>query len=198
MSLLLGARHVLRSLFSRRSADADTLEELADHIERQTRKHVAEGMSPADAERLARIELGGMQRWRDETAETRVGAVGASVAGDCKFAVRTLRKRPGFAVVAVLSLALGLGATTAIFAVVDGTLLRPLPFPDVDRLMAVSLRMPNRASRAIVDMVWSYPKYVMFRDQQRVLDAIALHSVETLITDGADGVDRVSGEAVTS
>ena len=70
---------------------------------------------------------------------------------------------------------------------------RPLPFPDVDRLMTVSLRMPNRASRSIVDMVWSYPKYVMFRDQQRAFDAIALHSVEALTTDGADGVERVPG-----
>jgi len=198
MSILLGIRHVLRSLVSRRSADADTLEELADHVERQTRKHIAEGMNPIDAERLARIELGGVQRWRDETAETRAGALGSSLIGDCKFAMRTLRKRPGFAIVAVLSLAVGLGAATAIFAVIDGALLRPLPFPDVDRLMTVSLRMPSRASRSVVDMVWSYPKYVMFRDQQRVFDAIALHSVEALTTDGTDGVERVSGEAVTS
>ena len=198
MSILLGVRHILRSLFSRRSADAETLEELADHVERQTRKHVLEGMSPADAERLAQIELGGVQRWRDETAETRAGAVSASILADCRFALRTLRKRPGFAIVAVLSVALGLGAATAIFAVVDGALLRPLPFPDPDRFMTVSLRMPSRASRTVVDMVWSYPKYVMFRDQQRAFDAIALHSVEALTIDGSDGVERVAGESVTS
>jgi len=198
MSILLGLRHIFRSLVSRRAVDAETLEELADHVERQTRKHVAAGMTPIDAERLARIELGGMQRWRDETAETRAGSLGADIAADCRFALRTLWKRPGFAIVAVLSLALGLGAATAIFAVIDGTLLRPLPFPDAGRLMAVSLRMPNRASRTIVDMVWSYPKYVMFRDQQHAFDAVALHSVESLTTDGADGVERVSGEAVTS
>ena len=198
MSILLGLRHILRSLVSRRSVDAETLEELADHVERQTRKHVAAGMTPIDAERLARIELGGMQRWRDENAETRAGSLGASIAADCRFTLRTLWKRPGFTIVAVLSLALGLGAATAIFAVIDGTLLRPLPFPDADRLMAVSLRMPNRSSRTIVDMVWSYPKYVMFRDQQHAFDAVALHSVESLTTDGADGVERVSGEGVTS
>src|SRR5689334_17788729 len=156
MSIVLGLRHIVRSLVSRRAADAETLEELADHVERQTRKHVAEGMSQIDAERLSRIELGGVQRWRDETAETRAGSLGASIVVDCRFALRTLWKRPGFTVIAVLSLALGLGAATAIFAVIDGTLLRPLPFPDADRLMTVSLRMPSRASRTIVDMVWSY------------------------------------------
>jgi putative ABC transport system permease protein len=198
MSVFLGIRHTLRSIVARRAADADTLEELADHIHRQTRKHVAEGMTPADAERLALIELGGMQRWRDETAESRVGSVGASLIGDCKFAVRTLRKRPGFAVVAVLSLALGLGASGAIFGVIDGALLRPLPFPDADRLASISLRMPIPASRSVVDMTWSYPKYLIFRDRQRVFSAVALNTPTQLTLSEADGVQRINGEAVTS
>ena len=132
-----GLRHIARTLLSRRAADAETLEELADHLDRQTRKHVAEGLSRAAAERRARMELGGVQRWRDETSEARVGWLMSGIAGDVRFAIRQLRKRAGFAGVAVLSLALGLGASSAIFAVIDGALLRPLPFPESNRLVTI-------------------------------------------------------------
>ena len=165
MRIFPGVRHTLRTIMFRGRADAETLEELADHLARQTKKHIDAGMSPVDAERLAHIELGGVQRWRDETAEARPGSLLGGLIGDCRFALRTLRKRPGFTTIAVLSLAIGLGASSAIFSVIDGALLRPLPFPEPDRLATVSLRMPSRATNSVVDMVWSYPKYAMLRDR---------------------------------
>src|SRR5205823_3041606 len=100
MPTLRGISHRLRTLIARRAADAETLEELADHLERQTRKHIAAGMSESEAARLARIELGGVQRWRDETAEARVGWRLSGFIGDCKYALRSLRRRPGFATIA--------------------------------------------------------------------------------------------------
>ncbi len=198
MRIFPGLRHTLRTMLFRQRADSETLEELADHLARQTRKHIDAGMSTVDAERLARIELGGVQRWRDETAEARPGSLLGGLLGDCRFALRTLRKRPGFAFVAILSLGAGLGASSAIFSVIDGALLRPLPFPQPDRLATVSLRMPVRATQTVVDMVWSYPKYTMFRDRQTVFSALALYSSETLTIDERDGAERISGEAVGS
>ena len=198
MPTLRGLAHRVRRLVAGRAADAETLEELADHLERQTRKHIAAGMSPDNAARLARIELGGVQRWREEAAETRTGLLLSGLAGDCKYALRSLRKRPGFTAIAVATLGLGLGASSAIFSVIDGALIRPLPFPNADRLAAISLRMPMPASRTMVDMVWSYPKFVMFRDRQPVFSSIALHSSETLAIDDRDGAERVSGEGVGS
>ena len=196
MPTLGGIAHRLRTLISRRAADSETLEELADHLARQTRKHMEAGMSERDAARLARIELGGVQRWREETAEARTGWLLGGVIGDCKYALRSLRKRPGFAAIAIITLGLGLGASSAIFAVIDAALLRPLPFPEPGRLMSISLRMPLPASRGMIDMVWSYPKFLMFRDRQTVFSEIALHSAETFTIDDRDGAERVSGEAV--
>ena len=198
MPTLGGILHRLRSLLAGRAADSETLEELADHLSRQTRKHIANGMHPDTAARLARIELGGVQRWREETAEARTGLLVSGLAGDCKYAIRSLRKRPAFTAIAVLTLGLGLGASSAIFSVIDGALIRPLPFPEPDRLLAISLRMPMASTRSMIDMVWSYPKFVMFRDRQPVFSAIALHSPEMLTIDDRDGAERVSGEAVGS
>jgi putative ABC transport system permease protein len=79
---------------------------------------------------------------------------------DLRYASRTLWKQPGFTLIAVLTLAVGIGANTAIYSVVDATLLRKLPFKDPDRLMRVSLTLPERQGRpSIDDMYWSYPKY---------------------------------------
>src|SRR6185436_18268844 len=168
MPTIGGILHRLRTLVARRAANSETLEELADHLARQTRKHIAAGMNADDAARLARIELGGVQRWREETAEARTGLLLSGLAGDCRYAIRSLRKRPAFTFIAVATLGLGLGASSAIFAVIDGALVRPLPFPEPNRLAAISLRMPMAATRTMIDMSWSYPKFVMFRDRQPV------------------------------
>jgi predicted permease len=194
MSLLHGVRHVLWSLLHRRAADAETREELAYHLERQTEKHLAAGASIAEARRAALIELGGAERWREETAEARWGSLLSDLAADCRYAIRGLRARPGFALSALATLAIGIGAATAIFSVVDGALFRPLPFAGTRDVMNISLRMPISATSSIVDMVWSYPKFTFFRDRQRSFALLALHSPETLVIGGADGAERVPAE----
>jgi predicted permease len=188
----------VRSAFRRRTSDAETLEELADHVERQTRKHIAAGMDVHAAERLARIELGGVQRWREETAGTRPGAFIDALVADARFAFRGLRKRPVFSCIAILTLALGLGAGSAALSIVEGALLRPLPFPNADRLMVLWLRMPLHDSATGTDMVWSYPKFAFFRDHQTVFSSLALHSPETMSISESGGTQRISGETATS
>ena len=148
MSLVLGLRHVLRSLVRRAAVDAETREELAFHLERQTAKHVAAGMTPADAARLARLELGGAERWREATADARRGRLLHDGLADARYALRGFAARPGFALAAIATVAIGVAAGTALFAVVDGALLRPLPFRDPGRIMSLALRMPVRPSRA--------------------------------------------------
>lgn len=194
MSAFLGLRHILRSVLHRTRADDETREELAYHLERQTAKHVAAGLAEPEARRLARLELGGVERWREETAATRRGMLLLDVLADARYALRGLAHRPGFALPALATLAVGIGAATAVFAVANGALLRPLPFPNGARLMSLSLRMPVSAGSRFEDMSWSYPKFVALRDGQRVFDALALYSAETVVVGGSDGAARESSE----
>ncbi|HET9982760.1 MAG TPA: ADOP family duplicated permease [Longimicrobiales bacterium] len=194
MSRLAGLKHIVWSALHRRAADRDTREELAFHVERQMAKHVAAGVPPREARRRAAIELGGVERWRERTADVRRGRLLEDLVRDAAYTVRGLAARPAFALSALATVAIGIGTAATIFAVVDGALLRPLPFPGAARAMSVTLRMPIPAAARVIDMTWSYPKYELFRDRQRAFSALALHDDETMVLSGPDGAERVSGE----
>jgi putative ABC transport system permease protein len=117
---------------------------------------------------------------------------------DVRYPRRMLRSNPGFAAIAVLILAVGIGATTAIFSVVNATLLRPLPFREPDRLMSVFLRMPVQYGSGEIDMVWSYPKYQAFLAAQRTFGDVAIHVADAFTVGGEDGAERELGESVSA
>jgi len=106
----------------------------------------------------------------------RTGAPMQGIPQDIRYAVRTLVKAPVFTLIAVVTLALGIGANTAIFTLVNGLLLKPLPFAHPDELMMVHLLRPDREGGPGVfrELVWSYPKYEVFRDEQQVFSEHAL------------------------
>ena len=116
---------------------------------------------------------------------------------DLRYAFRTLLKNPGFTIVAVLTLALGIGANTAMFAVVNGVLLKPLPFHDPERLMLVHLLAPDREAGTMSEAVWSYPKYRTFLDIQQTFENTALFAGRDLSLSGDSSPERVRGEVVT-
>ena len=121
------------------------------------------------------------------------------MAQDLRYAIRTLLKNPGFTIVAVLTLALGIGANTAMFAVVNAVLLKPLPFYDPERLMLVHLLAPDHESEAgtLREAVWSYPKYRTFLDAQETFENTALFAGRDLSVSGDSSPERVRGEVVT-
>jgi putative ABC transport system permease protein len=112
---------------------------------------------------------------------------------DVRYALRALRKRPLFAAVAILTLGLGIGGTTAIFSVVNAALLRPLPFPAPERLVKVSLTTENAP-----DIVWSYPKYELLRAEQRIFSGIAGYFDWSGALAGGGDPERLQGERVTA
>src|SRR5690349_12570800 len=118
---------------------------------------------------------------------------------DLRFALRTLARQPGFTTIAVFTLALGIGANTAIYSVVDATLLRALPFYEPDRLMKVSLTAPSmHGEPPRDDVVWSYPKYETFRQSQQVFTDSAVYRPTTSNLTGTNDPEQVRGELVSA
>ena len=135
MSMLAELRARLASLLGRPGADRDLDEELRFHVDMQARKLEASGVAPAEARRRALIALGRMAQTTEDTRDQRGIRWMEDLGRDLKHGARQLRRSPGFTLAAVVTLALGIGATTAIFSVVNGVLLRRVPFPEASRLV---------------------------------------------------------------
>ena len=192
MPLLVKVRSVLRNLFSFRRVEGDLDQEVHSHLEMLTEENIRSGMQPKDARRAARIELGGIEQVKEQVREERLGNWLPSVISDCRYGVRQLRKNPSFTAVAVLTLALGIGATTSIFSVVYGVLLRPLPYPDPNRIMAVfEVTSEGRPSR-VAD-----PNFDDFRDQSRSFQAIAKYNDNVASVSGASQPTRTTVAGVS-
>src|SRR5262245_45592866 len=140
----LGAR------FFHRSRTENELEaELSQHIQLRVKDLERSGLPPAEAERRARIEFGSNERFKAECREAMAGNFLDTLIQDLRFTVRILAKSPGFTAVIILTLALGIGATTAIFSVVDATLLHPLPYPNAGQLVQIVDDLPGVGAKVV-------------------------------------------------
>jgi predicted permease len=135
-----------KSLFSKRASDEQMNSELRFHIEELTDENIAAGMTPVEARRRAVLEFGGQEKFKEEVRDVyRIRILDATVA-NLKSAFRFIRKSPTFSVTVILTLALAIGANSAVFSAIDAILLKPLPFPDADQLMRVDQYNPKTAS----------------------------------------------------
>src|SRR5215472_13514596 len=157
----------LRSSFRWAQADNELDDELRDHLGRKTEEYVAKGMAPEEARRRARLDLGGVEQTKEKCRDERRVTWIQDFVQDLRFAVRMLRKSPGFATVAILTLAIGIGGTSAVFSVVDRILFRSLPYPQDRRLVSFGLLAPIERDEFMLGS-----SYIDFRKEPGPFEAI--------------------------
>ena len=180
MRTLRAALSRLAGVFNKRRRDGELTDELESHLQMHIDDNLRRGMSPEEARRQALVALGGVEQTKEIYRDRRSLPMIETLLQDLRYALRMLARNPGFTVVAVLTLALGIGATTAIFSVVYGVLLRPLPYTDSNRIMSVfEITSEGRPSR-LAD-----PNFDDFRDQSRSFQAIAKYGDNVVSVSGA-------------
>src|ERR1041385_3909769 len=158
--------------FRRRIEDDDLAHELESHLAHQIDENLASGMSEEEAHRQAYLKMGSPRRVREDVWRQNTVVLFDDFLQDLRYALRTLRRMPGFAAVALLTLALGSGATTEMFTVINGVLLKPLPYAEPGRL--AELQEKTDWSTQWGDL-WgfAYPNYLDCRRDVRSLDLMA-------------------------
>jgi putative ABC transport system permease protein len=184
--LFAKVRSLLRSLFQSRRVEEDLDEEVRSHLALLTEENIRAGMPAKEAQRAARIELGGVEQVKEQVRERRLGNWLRSVLSDCRYGARQLRKNSGPTSLMVFTLALAIGATTAIFSVVYGVLLRPLPYSEPNRIMAVFEVNSNGTWSHLAD-----PNFDDFRDQNHSFQDMAKYNDNIASVSGASQPTRI-------
>ena len=182
-----------RSLLRKTHVERELTDELRFHLEKLIEEKVASGMTPEEAHHAAMRELGGMEQIKEQCRDMRKVNYIEHFFQDVRYGRRMLAKNPGFTTVAVLTLALGIGANTAIFSVVNAVLLRPLPFPQPDRL--VLLWATNQRTGETED-VSSYPDFLDWKVQSKSFDGMAAFTNRTLTLSAGNETELASGVRV--
>jgi predicted permease len=187
----------LRSLGQRRAVKQEIDEELRFHIEQRTAENIKAGMSPEDAAREARKRFGNFQTIREQGREKRGASLGEAAWQDIRFGLRMLRMQPGFTAVAVLTLALGIGASTAIYSVVNTVLLNPVPGPEPDRLMEIGERTHGNKDEPRFGGVTTRTLELLKTRQEFFSDIVWMDRLD-LERKTEDFVDQIACTAVSS
>ena len=187
--MLTRLRKLFTNLFRGQKVDRELDAELHAHLQLLIDEKIASGMTAADAYRSSRIEIGGLEQVKENVREVRTGALIEQLFQDSRYALRILRKNPGFTSIVLATLALGIGVNTAIFSLVDGILLRPLPYKQPERLVRVV-----QSQRQLGLDTWnlSQATFVALRDNTKTLESFASYSTGGVNLSGDGEPERVS------
>jgi predicted permease len=183
-----------RTWCAKRQVDQDFEEEIASHLDMLAREHVRRGMDPEAASRAARVRLGGITQLEETNRELHGFPEVDTFVHDIRYALRILRKNPGFTAVAVLTLALGVGANTAVFSVVDAVLFKSLPYAQSDQLFNV---FQEQSQDERVKTGWSYANFADLRAENHVFSELAGSQHHQLTLTGRGEPSVVNTSVVT-
>jgi putative ABC transport system permease protein len=183
----------LMEVVRRKHLDLELDTELAHHVEALAAEHESHGLTPEQARRAALRDMGGIVQVREAHRDQRGFPVLESVGHDLRYAMRTFRKSPGFTTVAVLTLALGIGANTAIFSLLDVVLLRSLPIDHPEQLLQI-VKMEGATSRG---ENYSYPQVRAFADQTEVFTRLFGFGTSTVMVGNPDALERAPAAWIT-
>ena len=182
----------IRNFATRGRGEERLREELEQHVALQTDENVGLGMSPGEARRQALLKLGALEAVRERYFAEKSLPILECLQQDFRFALRQLRKSPGFTTVAVLTLALGIGANTAVFSILYSALLKPLPYRDASRLMVLNETTPNVGVVSV-----SYPNFLDWRAQSHTFSEMAALDTVAFNLSGVTEPESISGLAVS-
>jgi predicted permease len=180
----------IRNLTRRRKVEQDLAEEVGSYVDLSIQRKIREGMNETDARRAALVELGGAEQVKEHVREVRLGHWLETCLKDLRFGLRSLGRSPGFTAVALLTLALGIGANTAIFSVIHAVMLRPLPYREPSQLAKIWPERPRVSA--------SKSDYVEIRDAARSFDGIAAYSNWGFTVTGSGEPAKIEGARVTA
>jgi len=197
MSMLSDLLYRVRALFGRRRMESDLDDELRFHVEREAEKYRRAGMSDEQARRQARIAFGGHEQMKEDAREARGTTLVEQTWQDVRFAVRVLRKNPGFTLVAALTLALGIGAGTAVFSLVDAVLLQPLPYANTAHDVMVWDEAPPGSFYSNTDMPFAAPEFQLLAQTETVFRGLGVFRKKTFNLTGTGQPELQEGVEVS-
>lgn len=193
MRILYILRQRLRAILRRGAMERELNEELLYHLDREIDQYIAAGMSPSDARNAALRTISGLEQRREECRDTRGVNLMDHLSKDLGFAIRQLRKNPGFTCTAIFVLALGMCASLAIFAFVDAALIQPLPYRDPAHLLSV---YETNALFPLSNL--SYPDYLDWKQRNQVFQSFDIYNGRGYRLDLPGGAQQVRGARVTA
>lgn len=181
-----------KGIFLRNARERELADEIESHLQMHIDDNLRAGMSQQEAKRVAVMKLGGVDSTKEAYRDRSTIPLLESMAQDLRFTLRQLRKNPAFAFTATVMVALGIGASVAIFAFVDAALLKPLPYKDPSRVLFVTEKTPDLPVAAL-----SYLDYVDWKKLNQVFDSLDVYTQRGHIVSTSTGTERISGARVT-
>src|SRR5580704_11024755 len=186
--------HWLHRLFRKGLSEKQLDAELRDHLERQISDYIATGMSSEEARRRAQLDFGGLESIKQQTRESRRGNLVENLVQDARYGSRILSKNPVFAATVIIILALGIGANTAVFSILNAVLIRPLPYPQSERLVKADvfdLKSGDFYGKT------SYPDFMDWSEQSHFFDHLAAYEDKTFNLAGTLQPEHLKGQVAS-